>query len=329
MYTITDAQEKSMAMDVDGDGDGRVGSPANLPGSHGEQVADLLAKAAMRCGGCGSKVGSTALKRVLKKLSRWARRRGHASLRDRPDICAGIGDDAAVTVPPNPTTHRLVQTVDFFRSFIPDPYLFGQVTAQHALSDCFAMNAQPLTALAMCTVPFGTEAMTEETLLHLLAGASLVLERAGCVLVGGHTCEAAEVSLGFSITGSAAISDVLPKGPALPGASIILTKVIHHHYIRPYTQQLPVIHTYKLTIITSPAKGTWYWSPSRGGHAGSRERALGTRRSQHDAPGQPGGGEGGQTLWLYCLYGRDWVWPYGPSRRNASVHGVWGGWCAW
>ena len=41
-------------------------------------------------------------------------------------------DDGAV-VAYNDT--RLVHTVDFFRSFIGDPYVFGQVAANHALSD--------------------------------------------------------------------------------------------------------------------------------------------------------------------------------------------------
>lgn len=58
------------------------------------------------------------------------------------------------------------------------------------------MGAEPTTALAMAVVPFGTDAKMEETLFQMLAGASRVLAAADCALVGGHTCEGEEASLG-------------------------------------------------------------------------------------------------------------------------------------
>ena len=61
-----------------------------------------------------------------------------------------------------PSALASVHTVDFFRSIIDDPYLFGRVAANHALSDCHAMNAPATGALAVAVVPYGLDAKVEE-----------------------------------------------------------------------------------------------------------------------------------------------------------------------
>jgi selenide,water dikinase len=168
----------------------------------------------MRCGGCGAKVGAMALSRVMARL----KPRAHPSVQ----IGLDMPDDAAVVSPPE--GKMLVHTVDFFRAFLDDPYLFGRIAANHALGDIYAMGAEPLTALATATLPYGPENKVEEDLYQMLRGGLDVLEEAGAVLLGGHSGEGAEMALGFTLNGAVDPNRVSRKSGMRPGEMLILTK---------------------------------------------------------------------------------------------------------
>ena len=187
----------------------------------GSKLADKAAlreisAIAMRCGGCGAKVGATVLSRALGAIVPYP----------RADVLVGLDapDDAAVVDTGGPRLS--VQTVDYFRAIVDDPYRFGMIAANHALGDVFAMGGEPQTALAIATIPYGAEAKVEADLSALMAGANAVLHEAGCALVGGHTSEGAELALGFTINGLVGRDAFLRKGGLQAGDALILTKPI-------------------------------------------------------------------------------------------------------
>jgi selenide,water dikinase len=181
-----------------------------------KQALKDISALAMRCGGCGAKVGATVLSRALAAVAP----------APRPDVVAGLDapDDAAIV---DTGGDRLsLQTVDYFRAIIDDPYLFGKIAANHALGDIYAMGGEPQSALAIATVPYGLEAKVEADLSAMMAGANEVLREAGCALVGGHTSEGAELALGFAVNGLVARDAALRKGGLRPGSALVLTKPI-------------------------------------------------------------------------------------------------------
>ncbi len=176
----------------------------------------------MRCGGCGAKVSGDVLSSVICQLK----------IPDDPRVLLGTlaGEDAAV--------HRVradsfgiaadklveVQTVDYFRAFLDDPYLFGRLSALHSVSDLYAMNARPFSALAIATLPYARGPIQAAQLSELLAGATRTFNELGVVLTGGHTSEGHDLALGFSVTGYANEDQLFRKGNLVPGDVLILTK---------------------------------------------------------------------------------------------------------
>jgi selenide, water dikinase len=118
----------------------------------------------------------------------------------------------------------LVQTVDHLRAFVTDPFAFGEIAANHALNDIFAMGAEPRHVLATAVVPAGASHVVEDTLFQLLSGVRACLDRESIALVGGHSAEGADLALGLTVTGEVAADGILRKSGLRAGDALILTR---------------------------------------------------------------------------------------------------------
>jgi selenide, water dikinase len=191
-------------------------APVALTGIADQAALQEISAMAMRCGGCGAKVGATVLSRALGSIAPFPRN----------DVIVGLDapDDAAIV--DTGGAQLSVQSVDYFRAIVDDPYTFGKIAANHALGDIFAMGGEPQSALAIATVPYGLESKVEADLSAMMHGANEVLREAHCALVGGHTSEGAELALGFAVNGLIGRERVTRKSGLVVGDMLIVTKPI-------------------------------------------------------------------------------------------------------
>lgn len=163
------------------------------------------------CGGCGAKLGPGVLASAL----------GAVPVPVRAEVRSGPGDDAAVL-----TLGAGVQvmTTDHLRAFCNDPRLMARLAAIHALGDVWAMGAAPQVALAQVTLPSLGPELQARMLAEVMEEAGSVFRAAGADVVGGHSTEGAELTVGFTVTGLA--DSPIGKGGAKAGDVLVLTKPI-------------------------------------------------------------------------------------------------------
>jgi selenide,water dikinase len=172
----------------------------------------------MRCLGCGGKVGGNVLARVLARLE----------IPSHPSVPLGLAapDDVALIQQAN--GQPLAVTTDFFAPPLDDPYLVGRIAALHAASDVLAKGARPIAALAIATIPPGSDDQQEHLLYDLLAGGLAEFKAMGATLAGGHTIEGPQTMIGYTIVGqphrAGSAQTIRTKGGLRPGDVLIVTK---------------------------------------------------------------------------------------------------------
>jgi selenide,water dikinase len=116
----------------------------------------------------------------------------------------------------------IVNTVDFFTPIVDDPYTFGQIAAANALSDIYAMGADPVTALNIVGFPKGTLDLT--ILGEILKGGGERARAAGAVVIGGHSIIDPELKYGMAVTGVVHPDRVIRNVGVRDGDVLVLTK---------------------------------------------------------------------------------------------------------
>lgn len=169
----------------------------------------------MRCRGCGGKAGANVLRAALERIADEHPEHSHNAVRHP--------EDAALLDPAAPAE---MVTIDFFQSFMDDPWLVGRIAALNSLSDVWATGGRPVQALAMVQIQEGNSQQQTELLYQVLSGSLYEFDRCGVELLGGHTTEASELTVGFTVMGTLDGQPALLKSGGRPGDSLILTKAL-------------------------------------------------------------------------------------------------------
>jgi selenide, water dikinase len=141
---------------------------------------------------------------------------------DNPDVLVGLetGDDAAVyQLRPD---LALVLTTDFFTPVVDDAFTFGAIAAANALSDIYAMGAQPLMAVNL--VAFPIKELGPLLLAEILRGGLEKVREAGIDILGGHSIDDHEPKYGLAVTGTVHPDRVRRNRGGRPGDRLVLTK---------------------------------------------------------------------------------------------------------
>jgi selenide, water dikinase len=202
-----------MALRATGDcGKGDTGNGAPGSAAAGAQRAPVALTAHSHGAGCACKIGAAELAPLLGSLP--------AAV--DPDLLVGAGtsDDAAVYRLRDDLA--LVQSVDFFTAIVDDPYDFGRIAAANALSDVYAMGAEPVLALNL--VAYSLERLGEAALAEILRGGSDMAASAGVAIGGGHSIDDPEPKYGMAVSGVVDPRRVLTNAGGEPGDELFLTK---------------------------------------------------------------------------------------------------------
>jgi selenide,water dikinase len=105
---------------------------------------------------------------------------------------------------------------------VDDPYDFGRIAATNAISDIYAMGADPLMAIAILGWPVNV--LPAEVARDVVRGGRAACDAAGIPLAGGHSIDAPEPIFGLAVTGVVEKRHLKRNDTATAGCRLYLTK---------------------------------------------------------------------------------------------------------
>lgn len=111
--------------------------------------------------------------------------------------------------------------MDFFPPMVEDAFSFGQIACANALSDIYAMGAEPIAGLNIVLFP---EDYNLKILREILRGGADKMIEAKASLVGGHSIHDPKIKYGLSITGRVDIKKLWRNNTVKKNDVLILTK---------------------------------------------------------------------------------------------------------
>ncbi len=97
------------------------------------------------------------------------------------------------------------------------------MAANNALNDVYAMGGKPLTALAILCYP---QKGDFAVLKQILQGGQTAMNKAGVIILGGHSIDDSEIKFGYAVTGIIHPDRVITNANAKAGDVLVLTKPI-------------------------------------------------------------------------------------------------------
>lgn len=180
---------------------------------------ESTASETMRCLGCGGKVGGELLRTTLNQLGDEPTWNGDPFVPLQP---SDLNDDIALWPNPDGKT-SLGITVDAMAAPFDDPFLFGQVSALHALSDLWASGIAP--QVMTVSVEVESDPARQFDLQEFMAGLLKVAGQFHVRLLGGHTLEGPRMAAALTAMGRTESTTIaLPKQGLQPGDVLIATK---------------------------------------------------------------------------------------------------------
>jgi selenide,water dikinase len=153
----------------------------------------------------------TVLRQVLGALPRPEDERFLTDFAQAEDAAVfRFSDDAA-----------LVSTIDVITPLVDDPFLYGEIAAANALSDVYAMGAEPLFSLSFLGIPHD---FPDEAAVTIVRGGGSMARESGAPIVGGHSMESKDLMFGLSAVGMVSPDRLFRNDALAMGDLLLLTK---------------------------------------------------------------------------------------------------------